>query len=151
MNKVLFGSIFVVAGLGAIVIFGKRADLQCHRTESTQINCQLTSSSLLGTNNNSLPAGGLRGAEVEESRGSKGTTYRVAILTTSGTVPFTDVYSSDWQGKRQMADQINGFVSNPVLTALSVQQDDRWFAYQFGGIFILAGSAIALSRESKRL
>jgi hypothetical protein len=151
MNRVLSGSIVVMAGLVTIVIVGKRADLQCHRIESTQINCQLTSSGLLGTNSISLPAGELRGADIEESQDSEGTTYRVVLLTHSGKLPFTDIYSSGLQGKREIADQINGFVSNPAPTSLSVQQDYRWFAYPFGAIFILAGSAIAVGRESKRL
>jgi hypothetical protein len=38
-----------------------------------------------------------------------------------------------------MANQINSFVKNTDIKSLNVGQDDRWFGWIFGGIFVLSG------------
>jgi hypothetical protein len=47
--------------------------------------------------------------------------------------------------KQENADRINAFIANPGKTSLRVEQDDRWSAYFFGGMFILLGGIGILS------
>jgi hypothetical protein len=41
--------------------------------------------------------------------------------------------------KQEKANQINTFVENPQQISLTIRQDERWFCYSFGGIFLIAG------------
>jgi hypothetical protein len=141
----LLGIPFFLAGLPIIIFFGKLTTLKCARLEATQVACELTTSSLLGGHITPIPTGQLRGAEVEVNESSDGDTYRVALLTKNNSIPLSSVYSSGEEGKREKADQINAFIRNPGETSLIIQQDDRWFAYPFGGIFTLVGGGIILS------
>jgi hypothetical protein len=144
MGTVLFGSVFVVSGLVAMVVFGELATLTCQRVEPTQGSCQFVHSGLLGSDETTIPLNQLQSAKVDVNEGNRGNTYRVVLLTNGGKVPFTSVWSSGAEGKQKNADRINAFIGNPGKTSLRVQQDDRWFAYPFGGIFILAGGGVVL-------
>ncbi len=144
MWTVLFGSVFVVAGLAAMVFFGELATLTCQRLEPTQGSCQFVRSGLLGSDETTIPLNQLQSAKVDVIASSKGDTYRVVLLTDGGKVPFTTASSSGAEGKQKNADRINAFIGNSGKTSLRVQQDDRWFAYPFGGIFVLLGGGVVL-------
>lgn len=141
LGTVLFCSVFVVAGLAIMVVFGELATLTCQRVEPTQGRCQFVRSRLLGSQERTIPLNQLQGAKVDVNESSKGDTYRIVLLTDGGQVLFTTASSSGAEEKQNNADQINAFIGNPGKTSLRVQQDDRWFAYPFGGIFILLGGA----------
>lgn len=139
----LVGSFFVVAGLGAIMIFGELATLTCQRVQPTQGSCQFVRSRLLGSNETTISLNQLQSAKVDVTvSGKGGGTYSVVLLTDGGEVPFTTASSSGAEEKQENADRINAFIANPGKTSLRVQQDDRWFAYIFGGIFILLGGGV---------
>jgi hypothetical protein len=142
----LFGVPFLVSGLAVMLLLGKLTTLDCKRVEPTQVACNLTSAGLLGKQTTSIPAGQLQGADVGVSRGDDGDTYRVILVTkTMSIIPLTGVYSSGYGGKRQKADRINAFVNDSSQMSLTIQQDDRWFAYIFGGIFTLVGGISIMS------
>ena len=139
----LIGSFFVVAGLGAIMIFGELATLTCQRVQPTQGSCQFVRSRLLGSNETTISLNQLQSAKVDVTvSGKGGGTYSVVLLTDGGEVPFTTASSSGAEEKQENADRINAFIANPGKTSLRVQQDDRWFVYIFGGIFILLGGGV---------
>lgn len=142
VRTALFGTPFLLAGLAAILFFGRLSTLKCQRVEPTQGSCQLVNSGLLGSNETKIPLNQLQGAKVDVNEDSNGDTYRVVLLTNSGEVPFTPVWSSGSGGKQKNADRINAFIGNPEEISLRVQQDDRWFAYPFGGIFALVGGGL---------
>ena len=146
---VLFGTPFFIAGLFVIAKIGKLATLTCDRTASTVLECQLSTTGLLDTQTTAIAQ--LLGAEVQTSESSDGDTYRLLLKTERGEVPLTEVYSSGRRGKSRKAALINAFVSNPSQTSLTIQQDDRWFAYPFGGIFVLAGGGIIIGSLSMDL
>ncbi len=139
LGIVLFCSVFVVAGLAVMVVFGELATLTCQRVEPTQGRCQFVRSRLLGSNEKTIPLNQLQSATVDVNKSSKGDTYRVVLLTDAGQVSFTTASSSGAEEKQKNADQINAFIANSGKTSLRVQQDDRWIAYPFGGFFILLG------------
>ena len=140
----LFCSVFVVAGLAVIIIFEELSTLTCQRVQPTQGSCQFVHSGLLGSDETTIPLNQLQSAKVDVYENHKGDTYRVVLLTDGGKVPFTSAWSSGAEEKQKNTDRINGFIGNPEKTSLLVQQDDRWFAYPFGGIFILAGGGVML-------
>ncbi len=142
---VLFGAPFFLAGLAVILFIGNLSALKCDRVAATQIACKLTSANILRQKIVPIEAGQLQGAEVQVNEDSDGDTYRVVLITKSGKIPLTDVYSSGIGTKyRENVDKINSFIGNPAQESLLIQQDDRWFAYPFGGIFMLVGGGIIL-------
>ncbi len=98
----------------------------------------------LGSDERAIPLNQLQSAKVDVNESSKGDTYRVVLLTDGDKVPFTSAWSSGAEEKQKSSDRINAFIGNPRKTSLRVQQDDRWFAYPFGGIFILLGSGVVI-------
>lgn len=133
-----FGPTFFFAGLALMIVFGKVATLNCDRLESTQITCELTRSGLLSRNVKSI--GKLKGAELEVGGDTDSDpTYRVVLIADNGKIPLNDIYSSSGSSGENVA-RINAFVNNIGETKLKIKQDYRWFAYPFGGIFMLAGT-----------
>ncbi|MBD1863755.1 MULTISPECIES: hypothetical protein [Trichocoleus] len=140
----LFGLIFAGAGLAAIATFGKVVTLNCNRTAPVQSNCQLKAAGLLGLAAQETALDSLQSAKVERSSSSDGDTFRVVLVTNQGEVPFTDYYSSGENGKQEIATQISTFLSSPQASSLTLQQDDRWFMFMFGSVFVIAGLAVAI-------
>lgn len=140
----LFGLPFFLVGLAVSLFLGKLTQLKCNRLEPTQVACQLVSSGILNTRTTEIPVGALQGAEIETSRDSDGdATYRVALITRQGRLPLTDSYSAGLgTNHQQNVNQINAFLSRADQENLVIQQDDRWLAFIFGGIFMLVGGGV---------
>ncbi len=128
----LFSLPFLISGIAVIVGFGKVNTVRCDRVEPTQINCQLTSSGLLGETQKRVFH--LRGADIENNDD----TYRVVLLADQK-LPLTDYYTSDYLAKQTQVRKIQTFINDPNQTLFTVSDDGRWFAYSFGGIFTLVG------------
>ncbi|MEG3864108.1 hypothetical protein [Microcoleus sp. herbarium12] len=125
---------FIVVGLW-LVFSAQNTTLSCQKIESQQGNCQLTESSLSSSKTQEISLDNLLGGKV--TTGRKGSS-RVVLLTKSGEIPFTN-YHTAWGNKNDIANKINDFVANPDRKSLKVSQDDRWFGWIFGSIFVLAG------------
>ncbi|HIK18625.1 MAG TPA: hypothetical protein IGS53_25555 [Leptolyngbyaceae cyanobacterium M33_DOE_097] len=143
---VLFGLPFLVGGIIAALTIGQRSLLTCDRLEPKQVECELKTNSFLAERTMRIPVGHLQGAEVEVNDGDDGDTYRVALITQGGRVPLTEVYSAGIGfNHRGKVEQINAFLQNPEQMTLTVQEDYRWFAYLFGGIFVIVGGVIVFA------
>jgi len=140
----LFGLIFAGVGLSVVTGLGKVVTLNCDRIAPTENNCQLKTAGLLGISPQERKLEVLEGAKVERSSSSDGDTFRVVLVTNQGEVPFTDYYSSGENGKQEIATQVSTFLGNSQASSLTLQQDDRWFMFMVGGIFVVAGLAVAV-------
>jgi hypothetical protein len=139
----LFGMLFLVAGVAAILLLGRLTVLMCQRLEPNQIECQLTSTGLLGSQTTQITA--LEGAEVATHSDDDGDTYSIVLFAVGQKIPFSKIRSSGYAAKKANADRINAFVNNSQQSALSVQEDHRWFSYLFGSGFALTGGALVLA------
>jgi hypothetical protein len=139
-----FGLIFAGVGLSMITSFGKVITLKCDRIAPVQNQCQLKSAGLLGIAPQERKLEALEGAKVERSHSSDGDTFRVVLVTNQGEVPFTDYYSSGENGKQEIATRISTFLDNSQSSSLTLQQDDRWFMFMFGSLFVVAGLAVSV-------
>lgn len=138
----LFGTPFLLIGLGIILISSPLSTLKCQRVEPTQGSCQLVNSSLLGSNETKIPLNQLQSAKVDVSKVSDGdNTYRVVLLTKDGEIPMS-LGTSDAGEKQKNAARINAFIDNPEEISLHVQQDDRESVYFLGGICGLVGGGL---------
>jgi len=140
----LFATPFFVAGVFIILYMGKINILECQRRLSEEISCVLSRKGLLGEEIINLKKGQLQQAKLGINRSDNSNTYRVNLITKKGITPLTEVYSSGLKGKRNHIDQINRFINNPSNSSLIIIQDERWFAYPFGGVFVLVGAGLMI-------
>ena len=125
---------FIIAGL-FLVHISPNTTLICQRIETKQGNCKLTESKLWGSSTQEISLDDLQGAKVvqKSNKGSR----QVVVLTKTGGIPLGN--ASRGGDKYSIANQINSFVKNTDIKSLNVGQDDRWFGWIFGGIFVLSG------------
>ena len=146
-----FYRIFATVGLGVIALFGSLGllfiffaqlkVLDCQRQTFDQGQCQVKT--LQGPlewerNPQTFTLRQFRGAALESqySRSNAGRIYRVVLRTEQETIPLTYHFDSEVAEKHVLADQINGFLSNPNQKTLNVRQGDRSFSYEMGGGFV---------------
>ena len=143
--------VFVPFGLPGIMLLlsAPLTTLQCDRTESVQVVCQLTSSGVLGQYSTTISPGDLQSAQLEESNDSEGTYYRVVLVTKNGKILLSDISISIGGlplGKREIVDRINAFIGNSQQKSLSVQQNDTWFVYPIGASLVAIATYAALRK-----
>ncbi|MEG4633354.1 hypothetical protein QUB56_27870 [Microcoleus sp. AR_TQ3_B6] len=124
---------FIIVGL-FLVHISPNTTLICQRIETKQGNCKLTESKLWVSSSQEISLDDLQGGKVvQKSKGSS----QVVVLTKTGGIPLGN--ATRWGDKNHIANQINSFVKNTEIKSLNVGQDDRWFGWIFGGMFVLSG------------
>jgi hypothetical protein len=140
----LYGSVFVLAGLTVMLAAGELATLTCQRVEPTQGSCQLVTSGLFGSDEITIPLNQLQSAKLVSSNIRK-SSYSIVLLTDHDKVHFVSKWNTPVPEEQRKADLINAFIGNPRETSLRIQKDDPGSAY-IGGIFILFGGLVALHK-----
>ncbi len=148
-GSILFGLIFVIAGLGVVLLTSIEYRLSCQRA-SGQAQCQL-SQGLFGFALQSEPVNGLRGARLDSrestshSNGRRSTSivYQVVLITASGERRVGSSSNIDVAGQTRFVENTNTFVQRPNLTSLDIAYGGAklWW---FGAIFVLAGLVVAV-------
>jgi hypothetical protein len=100
----LFGMLFLVAGVAAILLLGRLTVLMCQRLEPNQIECQLTSTGLLGSQTTQITA--LEGAEVATHSDDDGDTYSIVLFAVGQKIPFSKIRSRVMQPKKLMPTEL---------------------------------------------
>jgi hypothetical protein len=142
----IFGLVFLGVGLAVMWFMGAQTRLACERLEPRSGTCMLTQANVFGrvSRRVSLRLNEIQRAVVEVSEGDDGDTYRVALRTETGEVPFTDYYSSGRGDKEADAAAINAFLEGREAGSFEALQDDRLFSSLFGGIFACVGGLVAI-------
>lgn len=104
----------------------------CEHIEPEQVECTISR-----TIYSIIPVGSVTANRVSQAwvdrNCDEDCTYRVVLTSADGDVPVTDMYSSGYEDKRQLADEINAYLaaedSNPVEFKSSIMSSM--------GIFIL--------------
>jgi hypothetical protein len=149
------GVVFLLVGLGVIAFGASLTTLTCERGGATQGSCTLTQQRPGRSTTRAIALEDLRGAEIESrtsrsrsstsgssrNRSRSSTTYRVVLLTTRGDIPLTGAYSSDYEAKQRLVDQLTAFLADGSARTLTLRQDNRAFGYALGGAFAAAGLA----------
>lgn len=141
--------LFIVSGLAVLLTFGNRTTLSCDRSQPPVGVCTLRTENILSRKEKPIAVNQLLGAYVDETIGKDGPTYRVVLQTTSGDIPFTNIYSSGSADKQQMADQINKFLQYSSLSTLLVKSDSRIVMVIFSGVFVGVGGLQLISAIRK--
>lgn len=126
---VLFGLVFALIGLGALWLGDRATALTCIRLEATEVRCEIKQT-VLGLPVRQIEVTNPREAVIQDHDDSDGgTTYRVALVTTSAVVPLTEIYTGD--SVRSQAAQINQFLKTPGQHDLVIYQPPIGWIFLF--------------------
>jgi hypothetical protein len=145
--------------LGFMLIFfvffisAGRTTMTCERSSQRNGTCEIVSSSLFWSTTRQVPLETLRGAEVVKDRQNLST---VVLHTRDGDVLFREIPIGAYRmkefsitNKKQIADQINAFLSDTNAQTLLVIQDERRTYYLCGTPFVIFALAILVSKFRK--
>ena len=135
----LFGGLFLITGIVVLFLLAQTRTIECTRLEPQLVQCDIETS-FLGLPLNMRRINGLQFAFVAESPGSDGEeTYQVVLTSLAGETPLTAYFSSGYEDKQGIADQLNGFVADQSPEAITVRDRPGFFNYLFGLIFMGLG------------
>lgn len=128
----------------AVKIFGEKVSLECERSASNIINCQLTSEKLLAETKTVKIAGeSLVGAQLDIYNDQESNLYRIFLISAEHELtPLTLAYTLDEQSKLDNIDKINNFISNYQIKDLKIEQNNRSFLGCFIGLPTLIESIV---------
>ncbi len=139
------GGLFIAIAIFAGIFSASLTRLACDPSA-----CQLTTTYLVlvPPRERTLPLSSIQQARVDSQRsssssGSSSTTYRVILDTATGTVPLSNVSTSDRRGKERQANQINQFLANPQ-GEFELIQNDYWLGLIFFWAFGTPGLILAV-------
>ncbi len=148
---ILFGLVFVVAGLGIVALTSIEYRLSCDRVSGGQAQCRL-SQGLFGIALKQESVNGLRGARLDSrestsrSNGRTRTTtvYQVVLITANGERWVGASGNIDVAGQERFVGSVDVFAQSPNLTNLDIAYGGAklWW---FGAIFVLVGLIMAVS------
>lgn len=146
------GFAFIIFGCGFALIMSLSSDVICRRIESGWTDCEINRSVLylFPINEQIVPA--VEQAWVDR-RCDEDCTYRVMLSSAAREVPISNMYSSGYDAKRQVADQINDYLANPGPEPLEIRASvlgGMSFLMAIPAILIIVGG-IASARSILRL
>lgn len=140
-SLLIMGFIFAVAGGCVTWFFGSDITLTCQRSTDT---CVLEATGLTGAKKevNRFPLSRVKSAEVDSKEGTRSgnkkskPTYQVVLRTDDGTIPFSNVWTSDRSAHQENAKAINRYLasSEENLTIVQSGKTIRLLGYLFLGV-----------------
>jgi hypothetical protein len=135
----------IAAGGFAAIFWTGQVRLTCDQSGAeqgapTQVNCQLQKVGWLGLHSlRSVNVNQLQGANLKESGGEDGSTYRIFLIKPTEQIAFRNYSDSGYQDKRAIVDQINAFIDNPQSATLTITSTTtlEWVGLIVGGLVCL--------------
>ncbi len=136
---VVVALIFVIKGL-SFLLDSEVANLRCNRIKTTQIDCQIISSGLLGKNITEIKH--IEFAELRrKSSSEEGDSYKIMLSAGNILIPLTKLYEYDYYSTiSQKVNQINMFIADKEKLSLKIQEDNRGIYYPMSCLLILVGA-----------
>ncbi len=119
--------------LGLALAFSAQAtNLSCHRIESHEGSCELTTTALSGSSTQQISLDQIKTAAAApftttDSRGRQITDYHILLQTNLGSV--TVVERTNWNETDVWIDRINTFLTNATQRELSLNRGSLWVNY----------------------
>ncbi|PSB55570.1 hypothetical protein [Chamaesiphon polymorphus] len=127
---------FFLIGLKLLGLTASIITLECQRSASSQIECQLSVTGISGTKKEQIP-GFVTSAKTVKTSG-KG----VVFTTTKGEIELAPYRAFVTDRTDKTVDRLNAFIKNPQQPTISIEQDDRWANSLFIVNFLAAGMAV---------
>lgn len=113
--------------------------LQCEKSVSGEIYCQLTTTKLLKQQKQILIPGELKSARLKIDSYEEGISYKIMLETPKGKIQF-GMSSSQKAGKKKIVNQINNFINKSNINLLDIKQNNtRIYLAQliFSGLILI--------------
>jgi len=139
-GQIIMGLVFIGFTLGFLFFMARTVYIQCDRQVLKPVQCVVreTLFGLVEVGNRTVMD--VRGATLEQHHSRKsGYTYRVAFVTGAGVEPLTPFYSSGYDEKKELSDQIDRFASNVQDSSLSARLDTPWYLLVVLSVFGVIG------------
>ncbi len=150
--QIFLGILFGVIGLITTFFFARSIDIHCEKAAAGQASCRMSDKLLGYISLGSRTVQNVQQAEVTESRDSDGdVTYRVVFRTSSGNQPLTYFSSSGYQGKANLAQEINAYLQSNRQDALDLKMVMEWWTVLFLVAFGGAGAVMVLLAKTDRI
>lgn len=135
----IIGMTFTIVGLMAIVGPEQVTTLTCDRVSQNQGSCELVHSSLLFSDDLTIPLENVQEAKIQVNQSAANESSRIVLVTTNAQIPLMTDYSSDLEQQKMRVNTVNNFLQNRTQQNMILTEDSRLFSYIFGGAFLLAG------------
>ncbi len=140
----LVGSAFALMGAFLSLVLWQKTVLECVRSPEEDGKCRLQQTTAFSQSITELRLSELLGASIGTIRKEGQTPNHVRLITSSGNIPFIPYYTLGYGDRQQIVDEIDTFLWDPQQISLLIQDDSRWFAIAFGGLFMITGLSISL-------
>ena len=148
IGSILFGLIFLGAGVFSVIVFSRVGELSCTRLEPSSYTCVRDTKlfGLVPLEKEQLPT--IRQAYLSESCDEDGCSYRVDMRTDEGDIALVGYYSGGigaYKQQEEKMNQINAFVSDPDAEELTLVAGLSEILLSFMPmIFVVIGAVICL-------
>ncbi len=133
----LFGLIFVVMGVGTVLLLGRATRFGCVHGQ-----CELGKVLVLGWKVERFAATDLRGARIDTVVTAGAARMDLVLETTRGDRPLA-LPGADGAAKRRHVEDVTAFVAAPDAGRLAIADDGRWIGIPLG-LIVLAGGVVIL-------
>jgi hypothetical protein len=148
IGSIVFGLIFLGAGLFSVFIFSRISELSCTRMEPSSYTCvrNIKLFGLIPLGEEQLPT--IRQAYLSESCDEDGCSYRVDMRTDEGDFALADYYEGGigaYNRLEKKVIQINAFVSDPNEETLLLEAGLSGILLSFlPMLFVLIGAGVCI-------
>ncbi|MEL6494872.1 MAG: hypothetical protein AAFQ41_07080 [Cyanobacteria bacterium J06623_7] len=146
VGATLFGLAFCGFGIWGMFA-GRQKILKCIRLDPVQIECQLTTSGLIGSE--TITLANVQQAQLIKRRGAsrpnrstRKDVYGVVLITDDQKTAISAVSTSNYPTKQAEVRRINSFINNPQQFALNLRSDGRGLGLIVGGILATIGCGV---------
>jgi hypothetical protein len=135
----IVGITFMLVGLTAIAAPEQVTTFTCDRQSPNQGSCELVHSSLLWSDAMTIPLENLQEAKIQVNESQTNDSSRIVLVTTQAEIPLMTDSSANLQEQEIRVNTVNNFIRDSSQKHLKIEEDNRLFAYIFGGLFLFAG------------
>jgi hypothetical protein len=139
------GCLATIAGL-LTPLLASVDSFTCRRDSTTQGNCEISRTRLLGTNQQILSLENIQGTNIDisSSRNNKNS-YTLILLTNDGEISAIKSSVSNYQTVYSWWEQIEEFLQDEQQQYLFIEYDHRWQIYLFSILVVFSGIETVLS------
>lgn len=146
---IIFGIFLILYSTYFFLYSGKNITLECFRTAGTNSECKLTEQNLISKTIKPILLASITGARVDskmvKTKGKTVTESQIILITKTGELPLSSIYSRDTQLIQNNLAKINVFLTYPEQASIIITDDERKTPFIIGAILFICGIIAIIS------